>query len=275
MRKNTGTVTEIQEIPVCPGPNGVTGISVTVPVFFLLTLAVQTGVEVRGQGVAVPKRPPRQAPAPKLDIPLPKVHFEDVASKAGLAARHVTGQEREKRYILETVGSGVALFDYNNDGWLDIFLVNGTTFEGFPKGQEPTNHLYRNNKDGTFTDVTAQANLVRSGWGQGVCVGDYDNDGYDDLFVTYFGQNVLYRNTGQGRFADVTQNAGLMHKSARWSTGCSFLDYDKDGDLDLFVANYVDFEVEKTPAKGSGRYCTWKGIPVMCGPRGKEHSLPE
>jgi len=268
MRKNTGTVTEIPEIPVCPGPNGVTGISVTVPVFFLLTLAVQTGVEVRGQGVAVPKRPPRQAPAPKLDIPLPKVHFEDVASKAGLAARHVTGQEREKRYILETVGSGVALFDYNNDGWLDIFLVNGTTFEGFPKGQEPTNHLYRNNKDGTFTDVTAQANLVRSGWGQGACVGDYDNDGYDDLFVTYFGQNVLYRNTGQGRFADVTQNAGLMHKSARWSTGCSFLDYDKDGDLDLFVANYVDFEVEKTPAKGSGRYCTWKGIPVMCGPRG-------
>src|SRR6058998_591556 len=267
MRKNTGTVTEIQEIPVCPGPNGVTGISVTVPVFFLLTLAVQTGVEVRGQGVAVPKRPPRQAPAPKLDIPLPKVHFEDVASKAGLAARHVTGQEREKRYILETVGSGVALFDYNNDGWLDIFLVNGTTFEGFPKGQEPTNHLYRNNKDGTFTDVTAKANLVRSGWGQGVCVGDYDNDGFDDLFVTYYGKNVLYRNNGDGTFTDVSEKAGVAGKKKRWGTGCAFVDYDRDGRLDLFVANYIDLDLATAPVPESGP-CLYKGVMVACGPPG-------
>src|SRR5437867_4403048 len=202
----------------------------------LLTLAVQTGVEVRGQGVAVPKRPPRQAPAPKLDIPLPKVHFEDVASKAGLAARHVTGQEREKRYILETVGSGVALFDYNNDGWLDIFLVNGTTFEGFPKGQEPTNHLYRNNKDGTFTDVTAQTNLVRSGWGQGVCVGDYDNDGYDDLFVTYFGQTVLYRNNGDGTFTDVSEKSGVAGPAGHYAFTPAVSDYDNDGWPDIYVA---------------------------------------
>src|SRR6058998_3728150 len=271
MRKNTGTVTEIQEIPVCPGPNGVTGISVTVPVFFLLTLAVQTGVEVRGQGVAVPKRPPRQAPAPKLDIPLPKVHFEDVASKAGLAARHVTGQEREKRYILETVGSGVALFDYNNDGWLDIFLVNGTTFEGFPKGQEPTNHLYRNNKDGTFTDVTAQANLVRSGWGQGVCVGDYDNDGFMDLFVTYYGKNVLYRNNGDGTFTDVTRGSGLLQLEDHWNSGAAFLDYDRDGYLDLFVSNYVAYEsglalYESDPALVGVQ------SPVLHGPAGLQGS---
>jgi enediyne biosynthesis protein E4 len=236
--------------------------------FLLLALAIQSGVNVGAQGVAVPKRPPRQAPKTKIDIPLPKVQFEDIAPKAGLTARHVTGQDREKRYILEMAGSGVALFDYNNDGWLDIFLVNGTTLEGFPKGQEPTNHLYRNDKGGAFTDVTAQSNLVRSGWGQGACVGDYDNDGSDDLFVTYFGQNLLYRNTGQGRFIDVTQSAGLTHKSTRWGTGCSFLDFDRDGDLDLFVANYVDFDIERTPAKGSGQFCTWKGIPVMCGPRG-------
>ena len=237
-------------------------------VFMLIALAFQGATDLGAQGVAVPKHPRRQEQNTKIDIPLPKVQFDDVASKAGLTARHVTGQELEKRYILETVGSGVALFDYNNDGWLDIFLVNGTTLEGFPKGREPSNHLYRNNKDGTFTDVTEQANLTRSGWGQGVCVGDYDNDGYDDLFVTYFGQNALYRNTGQGRFIDVTQSAGLTNKSARWGTGCSFVDYDKDGRLDLFAANYVDFNLEKTPAKGSGQYCTWKGIPVMCGPRG-------
>src|SRR5262245_1626240 len=237
-------------------------------VFLLLALALQSGVDVGAQGVAVPKRPPRQAQNAKIDIPLPKVQFEDIASKAGLTARHVTGQDLEKRYILETVGSGAALFDYNNDGWLDVFLVNGTTLEGFPKGQEPTNHLYRNDKGGKFTDVTEQANLVRSGWGQGACVGDYDNDGFDDLFATYFGQNILYKNTVQGRFVDVTQSAGLRHKSARWSSGCSFLDYDRDGHLDLFVANYVDFDIDKTPAKGSGQYCLWKGIPVMCGPRG-------
>jgi hypothetical protein len=220
------------------------------------------------QGVAVPNRGARPRPDVKLNVPVPQVRFEDVAPKAGLTAQHVTGNENRKDYIIETTGSGVALIDYDNDGWLDVFLVNGTTIAGFPKGQEPTNHLYRNNKDGTFSDVTEGANLVRSGWGQGACVGDFDNDGFDDLMVTYFGQNVLYKNEGNGRFADVTAKAGLLSKNTRWGTGCSFLDYDKDGKLDLFVANYVDFDIAKTPAKGSSRFCMWKGVPVMCGPRG-------
>ncbi|HEY7181017.1 MAG TPA: VCBS repeat-containing protein, partial [Blastocatellia bacterium] len=225
-------------------------------------------VDVFSQGVAVPKRPATPQPSVKLDTSIPKVQFQDIAAKAGLTARHVTGAPFEKKYIIETTGSGVALFDYDNDSWLDIFLVNGTTLEGFPKGQEPTNHLYHNNQNGTFTDVTEKAGLARSGWGQGACVGDFDNDGYDDLFVTYWGQNALYHNNGNGTFTDVTEKAGLLHKAVRWSTGCSFLDYDKDGDLDLFVANYVDFDINKTPAKGSNQYCLWKGVPVMCGPRG-------
>jgi hypothetical protein len=237
---------------------------------FLLLVVVggQISIEVFSQGVAVPKRPAKPQPDVKLNASPPKVQFQDIAAKAGLTARHVTGAQSEKKYIIETTGSGVALFDYDNDGWIDIFLVNGTTLEGFPKGREPINHLYRNNKNGTFTDVTEKANLARGGWGQGACVGDFDNDGYDDLFVTYWGQNALYRNNRNGSFTDVTEKAGLLHKTVRWSTGCSFLDYDKDGDLDLFVANYVDFDISKTPAKGSNQYCLWKGIPVMCGPRG-------
>ncbi|MCI0637786.1 MAG: CRTAC1 family protein [Gemmataceae bacterium] len=239
-------------------------------VYWLLcaTLGFQAALDVFSQGVAVPRRVDRAAPNVKLDAPLPKVNFEDVAAKAGLTARHVTGPDFDKQYLIETTGSGLALIDYNNDGWLDIFLVNGTTLEGFPQGQEPINHLYQNNKDSTFTDVTEKSGLVRSGWGQGACVGDYDNDGNDDLMVTYFGQLALYQNTGKGRFADVTAKAGLLHKAQRWTTGCSFLDYDKDGKLDLFVSSYVDFDIKKVPPKGSNQFCQWKGMPVMCGPRG-------
>jgi hypothetical protein len=237
-----------------------------------LAITLQMVVNVFSQGVAAPKRPAKPQPSVKPKIPIPKVQFQDIAAKAGLTARHVTGTDIEKKYIIETTGSGVALIDYDRDGWLDVFLVNGATLEGFPKGPNksdaPTNHLYRNNRNGTFTDVTEKANLVRTGWGQGACVGDFDNDGYDDLFVTYWGQNALYHNNGQGAFTDITEKAGLGHKTTRWSTGCSFLDYDKDGRLDLFVANYVAFDLQKTPAKGSNQYCLWKGIPVMCGPRG-------
>jgi hypothetical protein len=231
-------------------------------------LALSAVRAVSSQGVAVPNRRARAQPAIRLDRPLPAMNFEDVAAGAGLKGLHTSGGKNEKKYILETTGSGVALIDYDNDGFLDIFLVNGSTLEGFPAGEEPTSYLYRNNGDGKFTDVTASADLKRSGWGQGVCAGDYDNDGYTDLFVTYYGGNVLYRNTGRGSFEDVTQKAGLAQESKRWGTGCSFLDYDKDGRLDLFVANYIDFDVEKTPAKGASQFCMWKNIPVMCGPRG-------
>ncbi|MGH9850365.1 MAG: CRTAC1 family protein, partial [Blastocatellia bacterium] len=150
----------------------------------------------------------------------------------------------------------------------DIFVVNGTTLAPPPKGQEPTSHLYRNNHDGTFADITQKAGLTRTGWGQGVCAGDYDNDGDTDLFVTYWEQNALYQNNGNGTFTDVAEKAGLGQKAVRWGTGCSFLDYDKDGDLDLFIANYIDLDLKKTPARGSNDYCSWKGLAVVCGPRG-------
>ena len=198
------------------------------------------------------------------------VSLVDVAAQAGLNSVCVFGDEETKRWIIETTGCGIAFFDYDHDGWLDIFQVNGSHLAGFPPGKEPTNHLYKNNRNGTFTDITAEAGLVRSGWGQGVCVGDYDNDGYDDLFVTYWGQNVLYHNNGDGTFTDVTEKAGLIQAGPlpRWNTGCCFVDYDRDGNLDLFVSNYVALDLSKTPAAGSGQFCQWKGIPVMCGPRG-------
>jgi hypothetical protein len=194
-------------------------------------------------------------------------HFSDVGQKAGLTALNVFGGKDTKRYIIETTGTGVAIFDYDNDGWPDVFLVNGTTLEGFPAGKAPTNHLYRNNHDGTFTDVTVQAGLVASGWGQGVCVGDYDNDGWEDLYVTYYGKNRLYHNE-KGMFAEVGEKSGVAGSGKAWGTGCAFVDYDRDGLLDLIVANYVDLDLSTTPAPGERSSCIWKGIPVMCGPRG-------
>ena len=190
--------------------------------------------------------------------------YEDVARQAGLTAETIIGGVEKKRYFLETVGGGVALLDYDNDGWLDIFLVNGSRLEGFAAGREPTNHLYRNNRNGTFSDVTQAAGLVRSGWGQGVCVADYNNDGRDDLFVTYYGRNVLYRNTGDGTFNDVTAAAGLLQPSAYFNAGCTFLDYDRNGFLDVFVANSVAYEdAARVPPD-----CNYKGVKVNCGPLG-------
>ena len=199
------------------------------------------------------------------------VQFVNVAREAGLRAKTIFGGEKKNRYLLETTGCGVAFFDYDNDGWLDIFLVNGTRFETkFPKGSEPVNRLYKNNRDGTFTDVTIEAGLARHGWGQGVCVGDYDNDGNDDLFVTYWGDNALYHNNGNGKFTDVSVKAGITTGGGsfkRWNTGCAFLDYDRDGWLDLMVANYIDFDPKTAPLPESGP-CTYKGILVACGPPG-------
>jgi hypothetical protein len=196
------------------------------------------------------------------------VNFVDLAEHAGLTAKTEDGGDKTKRYIIETTGSGAAFFDFDNDGWPDIFVVNGSRLEGFPKGQEPTSHLYRNRHDGTFADVTQKAGVGLVGWGQGVCAGDYDNDGFVDLFVTFWGHDVLLHNNGDGTFTDVTRKAGLWHDDARWSTGCAFVDYDRDGRLDLFIAHYVDFDPQHTPEPGSGAACLWKGMPVMCGPRG-------
>jgi len=198
------------------------------------------------------------------------VRFVDAAPQAGLTVRFVNGGEKEKKYIWESTGSGIAAIDYDRDSYPDIFIVNGSTLEGFPAGAEPTNHLFHNNRDGTFTDVTAQAGLLHSGWGHGVCVGDYDSDGFDDLFVTYYNQpDILYHNNGDGTFTDVTKQAGLYLPDHNWGSGCSFFDYDRDGKLDLFVAGYVDIpDPQATPLPGSGSNCIFKGVAVYCGPRG-------
>jgi hypothetical protein len=203
------------------------------------------------------------------------VTLVDVARQAGLTRPSVYGGLEQKRFIIETNGAGVAFVDVDGDTWADALVLNGTRLEdgarrdrAWPKGQAPTNQLYRNNRDGTFTDVTAGSGLDRTGWASSVCVGDYDNDGGLDLFVTYFGQNVLYRNRGQGRFADVTAMAKVETAGTRWGSGCTFLDYDRDGRLDLFVANYLSFDLEKAAEPGQGTNCLWKGIPVNCGPKG-------
>jgi len=210
----------------------------------------------------------RPAPRPKFSgRPFP-VTFTDVAPRAGLTTPVVYGDECTKKYIVEANGGGIAFFDYDQDGWLDVFLLNGTKHEGFPAGQEPTNHLYHNNRDGTFTDVTEKAGLRHSGWGYGVCIGDYDNDGFEDLFLTYYGKNVLYHNNGDGTFNDITEKAGLLQKSNRYASGCTFVDYDRDGRLDLFVARYIDMDVATTPVGGANRYCLYKGVSVNCGPLG-------
>ncbi len=174
------------------------------------------------------------------------------------------------------MGGGVALFDYDNDGWLDIFLVNGTSLDPAVRDRNPTSYLFRNNRDGTFTDVTEKARLTHSGWGQACCVGDYDNDGFDDLFVSYFGHNVLYHNNGDGTFTDVSEQAGVAGSENRWGAGCCFLDYDRDGLLDLFVANYVNFDPARAPKPGQAAYCMYNDIPVPCGPLGfrRRHQHP-
>jgi hypothetical protein len=202
-------------------------------------------------------------PAPDVAVGF---SFTNIARAAGLDARIVFGGQAANKYLLETTGTGVALIDYDNDGRLDLFFVNGSTLEGFPADRAPSNHLYRNTGNGHFDDISQKAGLAASGWGQGACVGDYDNDGNDDLFVTYWGQNHLYRNT-QGTFVDVTREAGLTQSKVRWNTGCAFLDYDRDGRLDLVVANYIDLDLKTAPTPESG-LCRYKGLQVACGPPG-------
>ncbi len=193
--------------------------------------------------------------------------YQDIASRAGLGNPVIFGSAASSDYILETTGTGAAIFDFDRDGDNDIFVVNGTTFPLAQAGASPPSMLYANNGRGEFTESALARGLAASGWGQGVCIGDFDNDGWDDLAVTYFGANVLYRNQ-RGTFVDASAGLGQPADARRWGAGCAFLDYDQDGLLDLFVSNYVDFDPENTPKPGTAGACIWKGIPVMCGPRG-------
>lgn len=232
--------------------------------WLLLALVFAGEHAARGQGVASRgvKPQPRGKPS---GLPF-HARFVDVAARAGLTMPVVYGPTDRKEYILETIGCGVALLDYDADGWLDIFVLSGTRFEAPPS--TATNRLYRNNRDGTFTDVTTGSGLKRTGWASSVAVADYDGDGDEDLFVTFWGTNALYRNDGGGRFLDVTREAGLLGSETRWGAGATFLDYDRDGHLDLFVANYLVFDPARAPRAGASDACRWKGVPVSCGPRG-------
>jgi hypothetical protein len=209
-------------------------------------------------------------PRPKFSgRPFP-VSFTDVAAASGLNMRFVQGSALRKKYIIESTGTGVAFVDYDNDGRLDIFLVNSAPLAAAP-GPRPTSHLYRNLGGGKFADVSAKAGVARPGWGNGVCGGDFDNDGHDDLYVTYRGPNSLYRNRGDGTFEDAAARAGAAGPESEWSTGCTFLDYDRDGRLDLFVASYVGFDIKTAPLPGQHPFCRWAGLAVFCGPRGLRH----
>ncbi|PYS25195.1 MAG: CRTAC1 family protein [Acidobacteria bacterium] len=199
-----------------------------------------------------------------IGTPANDVHFVDITDQAGIKFKHVSSPE--KKYVVESMSGGVALFDYDHDGYLDIYLVNSLTVDMVKSKQKTRSALYHNNGDGTFTDITDKAGVGDIGWGMGVAIGDYNNDGWDDIYVTCLGPNHLLRNNGNGTFTDVTQKAGVG--DPRWSTGAAFVDYDNDGKLDLFVSNYVDFDVNNLPEFGKGRTCQFKGIPVQCGPRG-------
>ncbi len=201
---------------------------------------------------------------------LSTIQFEDITQRAGINF-HLTCGTREKLYIMDALCGGVAFIDYNADGWPDIFLVNGATRETMNDAHAPGNKLYRNNRDGTFTDVTAEVGLTGHGWGMGVAVGDYDNDGFDDLYITYLDHAVLFHNELGRKFTDVTARAGVGN-GGRWGTSAAFADYDNDGHLDLYVANYVDVDLKNLPSFGSSKFCQYRGIPVSCGPRGLKGS---
>lgn len=207
-----------------------------------------------------------QKPAAKAAPAAGAVSFEDVTRAAGIDFQLTCGGAK-KEYILEAMCGGIAFFDYDNDGWADIFLLNGSTLEELRAGKSPASKLYRNQHDGSFRDVTAKAGLTHTGWGFGVAAGDYDNDGYDDLYLTYLDHGVLYRNNGNGTFTDVTQKSGAGNPG-RWGTSAGFGDYDNDGHLDLYIANYVDLDLAHLPEFGSSVFCRYRGIPVSCGPRG-------
>jgi enediyne biosynthesis protein E4 len=202
---------------------------------------------------------------PKTNTPFSR--FVDVAQSAGLTHKMTYGEGTSATYIIEIMGGGCAFFDYDNDGWMDVFILSGIRLANTPA--DATNRLYKNNRDGTFTDVTEKAGLTNAGWAQGVCVGDYNNDGFEDLFLSYYGQNKLYRNNGDGTFSDVTAKAGLLHPKTRYSTGCTFVDYNRDGLLDLFVSNYLEIDLAHAPKPSLNiPNCNYENVPVNCGPNG-------
>jgi hypothetical protein len=216
---------------------------------------------------SLPFAEPLFASIPDAGTQRPFSNFVDVSEAAGLTKVMFYGAGTHATYLTEIMGGGCAFFDYDNDGWMDVFVLGGRLLESIPPGA--SNRLYHNNRDGTFSDVTERAGLLNAGWAVGVCVGDYNNDGYEDLFVTYFGQNRLYRNNGDGTFSDVTEHAGLSSPTTRFGSGCAFVDYNRDGWLDLFVSNYADVDLAKMPTPSLERpNCNFEGVPVNCGPRG-------
>jgi hypothetical protein len=246
---------------------------VTLPGSFALALLLVAGAaEAPGVMLCAPGVNPGAphwglSAASRLRPQTPKdFRFSDRAAAAGLSFRGTYGQPGKSTYILETTGTGAAFLDFDRDGRLDVYLVNGTTSGVASAGPAPRSALYRGRGDGTFEDVTARAGVGRSGWGQGVTAADYDNDGFPDLYLTFFGENVLLRNQGDNTFRDVTARAGVA--APGWSTGAGWADYDRDGDLDLYVAQYVDFDLASAPRPGSQPNCFYAGAPVMCGPRG-------
>ena len=237
---------------------------VTFLVGFALAASLSPSVYAQGVAVSGRRAQPRK-PLPE-GVQLPRMDYRDVARQAGLTGVNVSGAEKGKVYIVETTGTGVAILDYDNDGLMDLFFVNGDRLGD--KAGKSRHYLYRNLGDLKFEDVTQQAGIGHTGWGQGICTGDIDNDSYTDVLVTHWGPHVLFRNQGDGTFRDETKRRGLLSPGNRWSTGCAFLDYDRDGDLDVFVANYLRFDPETTPKPGERAECRWKGTPVLCGPKG-------
>ena len=234
----------------------------------LFNLLALPAAKLFGQGVAT--RGVRAAPRSKPSgLPF-LAKFTDIAKQAGLTESVVAGHADRCDYIIETMSCGCAFVDYDNDGWLDVLVLTGSRY-----GDAPTDasiRLYKNNRNGTFTDVTKAAGLFRTGYFYGVTVGDYNNDGNEDLFITGWGQNILFRNNGDGTFTDVTEKAGLLNATPRWGSGCTWVDYDRDGRLDLFVSNYVAFDYKTVPRTGESGSCNYKGVLVNCGPRGLAHS---
>ena len=227
-------------------------------------LAMLACSALRSQGISSRgvRAQPRGKPSGRPFV----ARFTDVAREAGLREPVIYGEVDSKTYIVEVVGCGCAFIDFDNDGWMDLLVLGGTRLSVVPPNA--TNRLYKNNRDGTFSDVTARAGLLRTGWASGVTIGDYNNDGFPDIFITYYGHNVLYRNNGDGTFSDVTESSGLNQPGIRYGSGCTWVDYDRDGHLDLFVANYLNTTIERLPKPGENADCNWKGVPVNCGPRG-------